>query len=535
MLICVVTVFAVVVNVIRQTEQIRRVLTAVAVIGTVVALIGLAQDAFDVSKIYFIIPAYNETAVFATFANHSHFGQFMNLSVGAALGLLLVHLNQLPRSSRRTPHRQSSLAKHLTRPVTRPVWALGCAIAVMGVTIFLCDLRGAMISTLVAGTVTMLVVAAVPALRRRGWAAAGLVLIVIVAMLVVGSDRVFERFTSVRDPDALHGASKSRVTRWSRGDRFPCSERDWGHSKRCFRSTTIQPSWPARPTRKTSTCSCCWKPASWASRSIALFIVIVVAAYARCVRTAPSPMAAMALGLGFSLVAILVHSLSDFGQHVPANASLTAVFCGLLVNMARAVKLGHGARPRVLFRGARWPRVIGAAAIAGCFAYVLYDGVNVWRAESAWGDVARVDAYLSHRNWDGDDIDYRNLLLPAGKALQLQPGNIDYAQLLNYYRWKSISRSASNVSSDDNLRYTQRIVDELLAAAHLCPTYGATYAFAGQLAKNVLDEKQIGAGMMRQGYRLAPTDPRARLTWHGSTPRPVTGTMHWSTFTTPPC
>ena len=66
--------------------------------------------------------------------------------------------------------------------------------------------------------------------------------------------------------------------------------------------------------------------------------------------------AAAAIGMGYGLVAILVHSLTDFGQHIPANACLTALYGALLLNLAQAVKLGRGAPPRV-----GWSRLTAGA------------------------------------------------------------------------------------------------------------------------------------------------------------------------------
>src|SRR5205823_4133911 len=40
-------------------------------------------------------------------------------------------------------------------------------------------------------------------------------------------------------------------------------------------------------------------------------------------------------GLGYGLIAVIVHSFTDFGQHLPANACLTAATCGLIVALAR--------------------------------------------------------------------------------------------------------------------------------------------------------------------------------------------------------
>ena len=54
----------------------------------------LLQDLFGNGKIYWYISPEAGKAYSGTFVNHSHYGQFMNLSIGAALGLVLVNIHE---------------------------------------------------------------------------------------------------------------------------------------------------------------------------------------------------------------------------------------------------------------------------------------------------------------------------------------------------------------------------------------------------------------------------------------------------------
>lgn len=69
--------------------------------------------------------------------------------------------------------------------------------------------------------------------------------------------------------------------------------------------------------------------------ALVCFGILVWANYARNIRTASVPIRSAAYGLGFGLVAIMLHSLSDFGQHLPANAFLSGVSCAMLLALAR--------------------------------------------------------------------------------------------------------------------------------------------------------------------------------------------------------
>src|SRR5205085_2586804 len=84
-------VFAAVLIVCRSARRIRGLLAAVALVGAALALLAFAQQLTHATKVawHFDIGVLPKSG---TFANHSHYGQFMNLSIGCALALLLVRL-----------------------------------------------------------------------------------------------------------------------------------------------------------------------------------------------------------------------------------------------------------------------------------------------------------------------------------------------------------------------------------------------------------------------------------------------------------
>ena len=88
--------FVIVANVFRTPRQIKRLLIAITLAGGVIALIALVQDIANSHAIYGIFPAPSAArATGGPFINRSHFAQFMNLSIGAAVGLLLLRLQEL--------------------------------------------------------------------------------------------------------------------------------------------------------------------------------------------------------------------------------------------------------------------------------------------------------------------------------------------------------------------------------------------------------------------------------------------------------
>jgi len=511
LLVAVAAIFVVCVNVIRRMEQIRRLLAAIAVIGTAVAALAVIQSALGATKIYFVVPMYSEQAVAGPFVNHSHFGQFMNLSIGATLALLLMHADQLPRNHR---HSGSALAREFTRPLTFPVYTLGCAIVLMAVSIPMSLTRGGMISMFVAGSISAIVMATRPGQRRRGWGLLLLMVIVFVGLLVFRFDRLVDRFAAVDGAHSLNTRLqilRDATVAWRA---FPIFGTGLGTFEQVFpyfdRSSILSLATHA----ENEYAQLLMETGILGAVLAAGFLGTILVAYLRCLQHAPSPMTSAAIGLGYGLLAIIVHSATDFGQHIPAIACLTAVACAALLSVSQAARLGQNAVPRVLFRGARWPRAVGGAVLAVTLALVLIDAYAVWRAESYWNQAARMEDYLRRRNWIAPDDDFYYLIVPAAEAARIRPGNIIYQHQLNYYRWRSISRPSAPGGvvklDDDSLGHARRIIDELLAAAGRCPTYGQTYWLAGQLQRVVLGQPD-GARLVRLGYRLSPTNPQAAL------------------------
>jgi tetratricopeptide (TPR) repeat protein len=238
----------------------------------------------------------------------------------------------------------------------------------------------------------------------------------------------------------------------------------------------------------------------------------------------------------------MVQSATDYGQHMPAIAGLTAVTCGLLVCLGRyaktAVGLEHEHAKRAVSRGeeslatdelpapARRPRrgwvafpaalgrlVLPSALMAGmAWAIVSVNAARI--ADGHWQRAQSLAGTLEADGWEGSNEDFTSLLMDTDAATQRQPGNVLYKYWLNAYRWRAISRvtdpdTGALVLTDRSIEHAARIVRELHAARPLCPTYGPVLCLTGQLELLLLDKPQEGAGHVRLGRELSPNDPSA--------------------------
>ncbi|MHC4565393.1 MAG: hypothetical protein ACYTE3_06495, partial [Planctomycetota bacterium] len=126
-------VFVVVLNVYRRPDQIKRLLLAMTIIGGIVAVIALAQNIFGNGKIYWFVPTHKGRAISGPFVNHSNLGQFMNLSIGAALGLLCVRLYGVFGGRRLSA---AGIVEFLTSRAAKSLWLLAIVMVLCVAAVF---------------------------------------------------------------------------------------------------------------------------------------------------------------------------------------------------------------------------------------------------------------------------------------------------------------------------------------------------------------------------------------------------------------
>ena len=245
-----------------------------------------------------------------------------------------------------------------------------------------------------------------------------------------------------------------------------------------------------------------------------LFIAQIMRQYIKCVRQHHRAINLATFGLGYGLLAILIHSFTDFGEHLPAIACLTAAFAGLLVSIGPFEK----DEIRVLSHVSHWlRRLLGAAvpvALAAAIIIWCVPGADTARrSENALSHQAtRLADVMRRQPWSlASDAQYIDLLKAASTAAQIAPDDVTLRFWLNTYRWLSISRPAGSgiehIAMDETTRgFVRRIVQELNGCRLLCPTFAPPYSLAGQLEYFVLKMPE-GAQHIRMAFDLDRCDP----------------------------
>ena len=509
-LLAVAAIFFIVTNTFRHRDQIRRLLIVIASVGGAVTLLALYRNLNQSDTVYGIVP--NRFITSGPFQNYNHYSQFTNLSMGAALALLLLEVERRVGSRSLAWHRLSDLINGSRAGI---VWSVLAMLLAASVSVALSTSRMGFISMLVAAVVVGVLFS-----RSRHAKGRGSVLILIgfgffCLLLVLGFESIYDRLATLQKVDAASSAYSARwqtlVDLWPMWFKFPIFGTGLGSHAWVFHMFDRSNDF-VLTSHVENEYAQLMEEMGLSGLLLALaFIAFIICSGLRAIRSESGFAASVALGLGFGLVAILVHSFSDFAQHVPGIACLTAVVCGLLVNLSPARWGKQPVVAKVPHHPTRSPLPFIVTGIAMLlFAWNLLAARAAFDAESASTSAQRIEQRLASDDWQADDIDFARLLLCAQEAADAQPGNIALVHALDTYRWRTIARArdaqtGALVLDEDALEYTRRLTDELSASRALCPTYGPPFSLMGQIEKFVF-ELPVGEQHIATGYRLTPYD-----------------------------
>jgi tetratricopeptide (TPR) repeat protein len=514
------TIFVVVVNVFRRSKQIVRLLTGVAIIGGAIAALAVLQNVTGAREVYWSIYNGEMPVTGGTFVNQNNFSQFMNLSIGAALAVLLVRLREVMGAGGKVLSRVKVYAGD---PELRLAWGMGAVVIVGALSVILSMSRMGTVSLLVGGALA----GAVLALRRddgaRAWVLAPIALALFAALLWAGFDKVYDRLATLRKLEQADSGSRWQTLVdlqpvW-RG--FPVLGIGSGAHETFYPMFDHHPDPALTAHVENDYAQALEETGAVGLATVAAFVVMVWVAWWRGLRAVRVPVQPATVGLGSGLAAVIIQSAADFGQHLPAVAGLSAVTCGLLVVLGQKARAARGPEsephPHV---PARVPpaRVFALIGLVLAFGWALTGSVSAARAESHWMAAESAEAHLAKHGWEqAGEEELQQLLRHAADATDADPGNVHYRHEAAALRWRVIATDPNRQDKETgDLLLTQEdvdevrdIVDRLHQARRVCPSYGANLAIAGRLERFVLDDRDAGLAHIRQGYRLSPNNPSA--------------------------
>jgi len=402
----------------NERKGIETVIVGILALGVIESLYGLAQLAAGMNTILWWENIYARNFVTGTFINRNHFAAFLTMAICLGIG----YLWSLGRGGEQSPHRHRRHLR-LRERLMRAAGVFGyrgvlvaLAVALMLAALLGSASRGAALS-LVCGIVFMLGLILARYFRSRQ----GFVLMVLLALVLsyvgyVATDRLVER---LRTFDAgLEDRIAMARDGWTMGQDFPVTGSGPGTFEYVF------PSYQSVHLEKIVDhahndwvelkAEYGWPGLIMVIAALTAFLILTVG---RWRSRHDNFIVGVGIGGIGAVVAIAVHSLSDFNLHIPANPLLLALILAVTWRALHSGRQGgEGYQgPAVSLRLSRGWSWAGLLMVLIVLAAAACPVIQAWRA----------DAMV--RTFQNSTIPFRD---PAPDKLRtargLAPGNAAY-------------------------------------------------------------------------------------------------------------
>ena len=519
-------IFMTVVNVIRHTAQIKRMLLAIGLIGAALVVLAILQNLFGNKQIYWIGP--NEVQPYSgTFICHNHFSQHINLSIMAMLAYAMVSIRQTLGGQWL---KRESIGEWITHPDLRlSRWLI--VFAISGLIAVAMSLSRMGIVSAAAAVVALMLMLTVGKGQHRSAVPLLVGILALSAVILIGFEMVFERMETLTSFDSYEKRWQVITDMVPAFAHFPIIGSGLG---------TFSAVYPMYDTG-TRTLFASHAENEYAQLLLEMgvvgaamgvwFLGYIVASTALVVKRMDQPLFLASPALAAGLIAVGIHSWSDFGQHLPAIAALSAVFCGLLVVLGQRTaaesglsryahaELPHEPQPGTLPAAtSAWitrPQVVvGLTGLLGMI-LALNLPASYMRIFAEESDAAarETSATFEKARWRISPEEYARLIALGERSVKLDPGNVLYRYQLGVYRWRAAVRGRAKAelgaaTPPELQQAAERIVNEMILASAKCPTMGAVHCWRGQMEWWVLGLAE-GRDRVENGIRTAGNDPIA--------------------------
>ncbi|MBI1374417.1 MAG: hypothetical protein GC159_17000 [Phycisphaera sp.] len=509
-----ITFFLVARHLFAEERYIRRVLAVISVIGAALGVYTIVQTLIGNGRFYWVIESPYARGVSGTFVNHNHLAHFLNLSIGAMLALLLTHVDRI----RRAGEMRGGFYRLLIDERGRVVALLVVAVVWTSIAVVLSGSRGGILALVAASVFLGLMMVRRRRLRHAAKIAAGVGLLALMVLSMFQVDTLFEDFGKIGG--AYEG--RSAIVADAKGliADYPMVGAGLG---------TFAYAFPGYQERFSSD--------RWAMHAendyaevvaesgvagltlLASMIGLVGWRFTRLVSGRPRPHQQAAYGIAFSLVTVLVHSVGDFGERLPANFCVTALLVGLLLAMAEEDRRSDERTKPSRKRRQRGSSAVGfamAAAVVLLMGWSLNEAYRYDLAASSWQEARVIAQHLERAGWNSNPKLWQRLVNSAESSIAADPGNIEYRLALNAFRLERMTRrwvagrSRSGLPVDDRGQLDQ-VRSDAVAACQVAPTCGPSFSLLGQI-EWAYGRIEHATALIHHGYALAPMNARACLT-----------------------
>jgi O-antigen ligase len=495
-ILAVVALFAAVRNNLSAADALRRLGIAALVNGALLSLWGLVQFCTSAGNtLYWHI--LSQGSVFGPFVDRDHFAFYVNLCIGLGLGMLLAMRASRPEL------REGGFATLLAHPET--LWVLS-ALAVMLSGVIFCLSRGGYVSLLVA-TVVCVILSLRRSLRSGAIGITALVAAIVVAIVIFFTyDPSMSRLATLWNGEAYQdGRLFVLSSAWPLIKSFPL----WGSGYGTFRY--VEPLYLHTAQNVGSAYEHAHNEyleglIEGGAVRLCLTVLAMALVYRLGLRAVVSQrgkaVAALGLGAVFAFTTMAIHSLGEFGLHIPAITLLATVVAALLCGLNDADGDGRATPVR------EW-RLRGFAPAVGAAICML---LGLLLVVAGWGQT-RVESLQSRLAATADDTPLEYQIACLQLALGMVPGD---ANLHTEIARAHLSlcdeiRNDKSGSSDEQQQALQEhygsALQHFLLARDLCPLLPVPQVRIAANRDSLSRADDRDAYLERAKF-LAPVDPQ---------------------------
>ena len=320
----------------QDRDRKRRLVVSLVGLGTFEAFYGLVQYLSDWQKIFAYTKKYDLEEATGTYINRNHYAGLLEMILPFSIALIFYEYGKLRGDD---PHSATSVKRMMQRrSFQRFVLCLGIAVVLFAALIFSRSRMG-----IIAASASMLVIFGLSVIFRRQRKSGIVLFAIFIALSVglaiwIGPGPIVGRFENVGQEYELRDQSRLSIWRDAMGliGRHPLFGTGLGTFPVAY--TSVQTAFLGQFVNHAHNDYVELASDLGLPAALVLFgsFFFVLARAARAFRSALGNFdRAIALGCVGSLVAILLHSLTDFNLYMPANALIFSVVLGLGISTQR--------------------------------------------------------------------------------------------------------------------------------------------------------------------------------------------------------
>lgn len=501
--------FAAAITLGRERGGVRRLLALVFVVGAGEAAFAIVQIIAQADWAYEAAGRPPRPAATAgTFLNYSNFSQFINLAIGAGLGLLLV----------RTEHRRRLTGRNAGwEDFWRTEGWIVCGLAACCLSVFTSMSRNGVLSMVVAGGCFLVLLQRRRSSSAQAWALVAVPVSVFVGLCVVGFDLVYDRLGTLSEGRYFTDRWQLTLDTLRAWQDHPVWGIGLNAHEYAFSGYDTTGALAIAQTADNDYAQLLEETGVVGAALVAAAIGIVAWMIHKLTTDRAASASLAAFGVAYALIAVAIHSWSDFGQRIPAVFSLTAILVGVLVaadHQRRSRQSDASPTPQPTPGQRKSQGLVAAGLLLPAWGVSLAVAYMAAQAEESWAGAYYQERVIAAKDWQGSVDEYRFLLESAETAAALESNNVRYAYRLNLYRWQAMLWAGGGGASPDTsdpefVKVTAAVADALARSRELCPTFGPAYTLEGQLRYFILQDAEAGRRQILLGAELAPQDPTA--------------------------